>query len=145
MTTLGDALVLGLGRSGRAVATYLAGLVQSGEVSSVTAYDAADNDTVRSWAEELEGLGVKVVLGTSDVAGRFDVCVASPGIPPHAPLMESARAACSRVISEIEFAFLRSGVPWVAVTGTNGSPRQTLWRCPTSRSWSLRSPPSSSL
>jgi UDP-N-acetylmuramoylalanine--D-glutamate ligase len=125
MTTLGDTLVLGLGRSGRAVATYLAGLVSSGEAGSVTACDAADNDALRGHAGELEQLGVKVVLGTGDVAGQYDVCVASPGVSPHTPMMRSARLASRRVISEIEFAFSRSGLPWVAVTGTNGKTTTT--------------------
>ena len=125
MTTLGNTLVLGLGQSGRAVAAYIAGLAASGEAGSVTLYDAADTEALRVLAHPLEELGVQVVLGASDVSGRYDLCVASPGIPPHAPIMKSARAACNAVISEIEFAYVRSKVPWVAVTGTNGKTTTT--------------------
>ena len=125
MTSPGNTLVLGLGKSGRAVAAYVAGLTASDEVGSVTLYDAADNEALRSLARPLQRLGVHVVMGSSDVEGQFDLCVASPGIPPHAPLMKSARLASSAVISEIEFAFARSKVPWVAVTGTNGKTTTT--------------------
>jgi UDP-N-acetylmuramoylalanine--D-glutamate ligase len=125
MSCLGDTLVLGLGKSGRAVATYLAGLIASGDVTSVTLYDAAENDSLREAAEQLGKLGVRVILGTDAVEGGYDLCVASPGISVHAPLMASAREACNFVISEIEFAFSRSGLPWVAVTGTNGKTTTT--------------------
>jgi UDP-N-acetylmuramoylalanine--D-glutamate ligase len=125
MTNPTHVLVLGLGKSGRSVAKYLAGLLAPGDVASVTLYDAADNEALQAAAESLSELGVKVVLGSSAVDGHFDLCVASPGIPPHAPLMRAAREACNAVISEIEFAFTRSSVPWVAVTGTNGKTTTT--------------------
>jgi UDP-N-acetylmuramoylalanine--D-glutamate ligase len=122
---LGDILVLGLGASGAAVARYAAALVAAGEAATVTVYDAAETPELIERAGELAGIGVSVVLGTSQVEGRFDYCVASPGIPPHAPIMRSALAACGEVVSEIEFAFSRSHVPWAAVTGTNGKTTTT--------------------
>lgn len=125
MSGLGDTLVLGLGRSGIATAHYLARLMATGEVTSVTAVDSADNENLRAATEELTLLGVNVVLGTEQVPGKRETCIASPGIPPHAPLMRSAAKSCTRVISEIEFAFIRSRVPWVAVTGTNGKTTTT--------------------
>jgi len=97
----------------------------TGEVDTVTLYDAADNSALRELAAPLEASGVRVVLGSSDVEGEYDLCVASPGIAPNAPIMVSARAACENVISEIEFAYTRSAVPWVAVTGTNGKTTTT--------------------
>ena len=118
-------LVLGLGVSGQATARYCTGLLATGEITSVTALDAADNATLRHVAEELSALGVEVELGASEVSGHYDVCVVSPGIPPHADLMIAAHAACRRVISEVEFAFSRSTRPWIAVTGTNGKTTTT--------------------
>lgn len=134
MKGLGDTLVLGLGRSGIATTRYLAGLVGSAGAESVTALDSGDTPALRAVAEELRSLGATVVLGADEVAGHFDLCVASPGIPPHAPLMQSALASEMPVISEIEFAFSRSTAPWVAVTGTNGKTTTTellahLLRC----------------
>ena len=125
MTPLGRILVLGLGRSGAAAARYATSLLGSGEVSSVTVYDAADADPLRVIAEDLMSLGAHVLLGTSEVEGEYDLCIASPGIPPHAALMRSAMSASRRTISEIEFAFERSTQPWIAVTGTNGKTTTT--------------------
>ena len=125
MSGLGDILVLGLGRSGMAVARHAAKLVLRGEADSVTAMDAGDSEPLKAAGAELAALGVAVILGSDEVGGRFDVCVASPGIPPHAAIMRSARAACARTISEIEFAYSRSDVPWIAITGTNGKTTTT--------------------
>ncbi|HSK47792.1 MAG TPA: UDP-N-acetylmuramoyl-L-alanine--D-glutamate ligase [Coriobacteriia bacterium] len=117
-------LVLGLGSSGVAVAHYCAERIGV-DFSSVTALDTADSDRLREVAQDLETLGVTVRLGVNTVAGSYDLCVASPGIPPHAPLMRAAFSASSRTISEIQFAFERSNCPWVAITGTNGKTTTT--------------------
>ncbi len=125
MTNYGDVLILGLGRSGIATARYATGLVARGAATSVTAYDAAKTPQTERHAEELRALGVRVELGSDQVAGVYSVCVASPGIPPHAPLMRSAREHAERIISEIEFAFVESRQQWIAVTGTNGKTTTT--------------------
>jgi len=93
--------------------------------ASVTVVDAADSPTLARSAEELRRVGARVALGTDFVRGRFDLCVASPGIPPHAPIMVSARLACDRIVSELEFAYTESTCAWVAVTGTNGKTTTT--------------------
>ncbi len=124
MTRLGDILILGLGTSGEAAARYCAAL-PDGEVSSLTLVDGADSPRLRALAEEFAALGARVVLGASAIDGRYDLCVASPGIAPHADLMRSAREACTEVISELEFAYRRSNNVWVAVTGTNGKTTTT--------------------
>jgi len=125
MNTPQRVLVLGLGVSGQATARYCAGLRATGEFASVTVLDAGDSAALREVAAELTGLGVIVKLGASKLPGSFDVCVVSPGIPPHAPLMLAACAAGGRIISEVEFAFSRSARPWIAVTGTNGKTTTT--------------------
>jgi UDP-N-acetylmuramoylalanine--D-glutamate ligase len=125
VTSLGDIAVLGLGKSGRAVAAYAARLVGEGSAASVTALDAADNDTLRAAVAQLEAAGVTVALGCEGVNARYDLCVASPGLPPHSALMSWADSACDKVVSEIEFAFEQSDVAWVAVTGTNGKTTTT--------------------
>ncbi len=125
MTGWGDILVLGLGRSGSAAARAALGLVAEGRARSVTAVDAAENPVLAATAEQLMSLGARVALGSPEVHGHFDVCVASPGIAPHAPLMVSAYAAADKVISEVEFAFALSSQTWVAITGTNGKTTTT--------------------
>lgn len=124
MDPLGHVLILGLGSSGEAAARYCASL-PADEVSSVTIVDAADDDRVREAKARLAELPVSVVTGTDEVVGAYDFCIASPGIPPHAPLMSAARAACDTIVSEIEFAYRRSISPWVAITGTNGKTTTT--------------------
>jgi len=121
---LGDMLVLGLGASGVAAARYCANLLGD-DVASVLVVDAADTPALRVRAEELSALGATVSLGSDTMAGRFDLCIASPGIPPHSKLMSAARECSARIVSEIEFAYGRSACPWVAVTGTNGKTTTT--------------------
>ncbi len=125
MTSYGDILVIGLGRSGVATARYAIELVARGEATSVTAYDAAQKPDIEQRAESLRALGVRVVLGSDHIDGAYTVCVASPGIPPHAALMQSAMDCADQVISEIEFAFIESRQQWIAVTGTNGKTTTT--------------------
>ena len=124
MEHLGDILVLGLGTSGAAAARYCAKLLGS-EASSLTVVDGADGPRLRELADELAGEGAVVMLGASALHGRYDLCIASPGIPPHSELMRAATQCSARVISELEFAYSRSDCPWVAVTGTNGKTTTT--------------------
>lgn len=116
-------LVLGLGASGRAAAVYAAARPE--RFGPVVAVDAADSPALREAAAELEVRGVRVFLGSDGVEGRFELCVASPGIPPYAPLARAAATASERMISEIEFAYEESRSTWVAVTGTNGKTTTT--------------------
>jgi len=122
---LGDILVIGLGTSGLASARYAARLAQAGEATSVTVVDAASGDVLEERAAVLRALGVRVQLGTDAVDGRYDLAIASPGIPPHAAIFRAAQAASGKLVSEIEFAFMRSVHTWVAITGTNGKTTTT--------------------
>jgi len=124
VTRLGDILVLGLGASGRASARYCAARI-GGEVDSVTVVDTADTAELRAVAADLERIGVATRLGSDSLDGHWNLCIASPGIPPHAPIMIAARSCCDEVVSEIEFAYRRSASPWVAITGTNGKTTTT--------------------
>lgn len=124
MAGLGDILVLGLGSSGCAATRYCCSLLGT-EADSVTVIDTSDADHVRQRAETLGALGARVLLGSDSVPGHYDLCIASPGIPPHAPVMAAARNAAEEVISEVEFAYRRSVSPWVAITGTNGKTTTT--------------------
>jgi len=124
VSRLGHILVLGLGASGAAAARHCAALL-GGDVESVTAADAADTPELRALASDLEGMGVQVRLGATGLDGHWGLCIASPGIPPHSPLMSAAVAHCDEVVSEIEFAYRRSACPWVAITGTNGKTTTT--------------------
>ena len=120
---LGNVLVLGLGRTGEAVADYLRGPA-SGRVDSVTLYGGASSKAGEK-TRELEEAGVRVVTGTEEVTGAYDLAVASPGIPDTSDFFLSAAACSSEVVSEPELAFRESPERWVAITGTNGKTTTT--------------------
>ena len=95
-------LVLGQGTSGTDVVRWA--LAHPERVSHITLYggtkSAPTPDTL-----ELERAGVACVYGTEDVAGTYDVCVASPGISEFSPFFASARAHATEVMGEPEFAY----------------------------------------
>ena len=111
-------LVLGQGGTGLELASWAASHL-GGRVTSVTVYGGASSaPTERTTA--LEAAGVAFVYGTEEVAGTFDICVASPGISEFCEFFRSARAASSQIMGEPEFAWLLSPERWCAITGTNG-------------------------
>lgn len=120
---LGRTLVLGLGKTGESCARYLASLVPE-RVESVTLYGGASSAPGEK-TRALEALGVTVVCGTEEVAGSYDLAVASPGIPEGSAFFRSAVAAATEVIGEPELAFRESPERWVAITGTNGKTTTT--------------------
>ena len=109
--------IIGLGASGQAAARLA--LRHGGEVC---VSDDADTPRLRARAAELTALGAHVRLGGHDpdriAASRL--VVASPGIPPAAPVLSSLGGTGKRWISEPEFAFRFFRSPLIAVTGTNG-------------------------
>lgn len=126
-TRLGDVCVLGLGKTGEAVAAYLIALPKE-RVSSVTLYGglrSVEGEATRA----LEALGVRVVLGTEDVTGRYDLAVASPGIPEGSAFVAAAKACSDEFIGEPELAWRESPERWLAITGTNGKTTTTSLTC----------------
>ena len=121
--SLGNVCVLGLGKTGEALCRHLA--AHLGEtVASVTLYGGASQEA-SDLTRELEGLGVRCVLGTEDVEGSYDLVVASPGIPENSAFVASARAHSTELISEPELAFRESPERWLGITGTNGKTTTT--------------------
>lgn len=118
-------LVLGLGRSGEAVARYAAVERELGADVTVTAVDEAVDPTAVARARMFEDLGARVVLGADEAPGEWDLVVASPGIPPSSRLMRWALTLGVPVVSEVELAWRLSRCAWVAVTGTNGKTTTT--------------------
>jgi UDP-N-acetylmuramoylalanine--D-glutamate ligase len=114
--------VLGLGRSGTAVARLLAA-----RGAEVYASDASTAGPVVEAAAALEGPRVAVELGRHD-AGRLAACewiVTSPGIPPHAAVLRHPGVIARPVFSEIEVASWFVSAPIAAITGTNGKTTTT--------------------
>ena len=123
---LGDVLVLGLGKSGRAVAKYCLELI-GGRVRTLTIAAGEKNDAALEFASTCRMDGVEVLFDQYTFERHYDVCVASPGISQFSRFYENAQAASDEVISEVEFAWRESPADsrWVAITGTNGKTTTT--------------------
>ena len=109
----GPFLVVGLARSGRAVARLLAG---RGE--TVRGVDTGHPEG----AEGLRGLGVEVFLDTDGLAqleGTRTV-VKSPGVPREEPVIAAALERGVEVVGELELGWRALPNRFLAVTGTNG-------------------------
>lgn len=119
---LGRVLVLGFGKSGQAVARYVASLPK-GRAESLTIMAGDRNPEADELARELhEKVNAKVLFGSQKVEGVFDLCITSPGIPPTSTLFRSAKSCSVEVIGEVEFAWREAdeNSRWVGITGTNG-------------------------
>src|SRR5205085_7867663 len=71
---------------------------------------------------------VHVQLGAHDLEriGRASPVVASPGVPPSAPPLATARARGIEIVSEVEIALrMLPNLPYIAITGTNGKTTTT--------------------
>jgi UDP-N-acetylmuramoylalanine--D-glutamate ligase len=115
--------VIGLARSGRAVATLLA---RSGH--KVYASDAGRSPELEETAAALEAEQVRVELGGHDIdrVGRASLVVVSPGVPPDAPVILAAHNRRIDVVSEVEIALrFMPKLDYIAITGTNGKTTTT--------------------
>ncbi len=107
--------MVGLGVAGASAARRLA---QRGW--DVTVVEDRPSDASRARAV---GLDVRVVEAPDDVTALVeaaDVVVPSPGVPVGHPAIQHALATGRRVWTEFELAARWSGIPMVAITGTNG-------------------------
>jgi UDP-N-acetylmuramoylalanine--D-glutamate ligase len=109
----GPFLVVGLARSGVAVARLLVGRGES--------VKGVDSGTPKG-VERLSEVGVEVFLDTDGLAlleGTRTV-VKSPGVPREAPVIAAALERGIDVVGELELAWRAIPNRFVAVTGTNG-------------------------
>jgi UDP-N-acetylmuramoylalanine--D-glutamate ligase len=115
-------LVLGLARTGRATARFLA---QQG--ADVMVSDIRSAAEMQSEINALGGLPIQYRLGCQDLncLDAAELVVPSPGVPMGNILLEEARRRGIEIISEIELAYRYLSVPLVAVTGTNGKSTTT--------------------
>ncbi|MDB4907532.1 MAG: UDP-N-acetylmuramoylalanine--D-glutamate ligase [Gemmatimonadetes bacterium] len=119
----GEVAVLGLGRSGRSVATLLA---RTG--SRVYASDGSTDEVIARNADALREEGVDVEVGGHDLdrIRKASLVVASPGIPPEAAPIAAAHAAGVPLVGEIEIALrFLPHLRYIAITGTNGKTTTT--------------------
>ena len=114
-------LVLGLSKSGIAAAKL--GINLGYDVYLTEGKSEVNEIQVK----ELQSLGIKVEYGKhSDafIKGSAFV-ITSPGIPPKSEIFKRIQKENIPIISEVEFAYLNSDTPFIAITGTNGKTTTT--------------------
>ena len=113
---------MGLARTGVACSRFLAR-----QGASVVATDMRDEDALANVLAELDGLGIRFVLGRHDESDFLaaDMIVVSPGVPMDHPLLLLAKEGGREIVSEIELASRFIAAPIVAITGTNGKTTTT--------------------
>jgi UDP-N-acetylmuramoylalanine--D-glutamate ligase len=115
--------VIGLGASGIAAARLA---VEKG--GDVYVSDSRTDYAVTARRDDLGDPGITVELGGHDIERMVDagLVVASPGIPPDAPVLRALAERGVRWISEPEFAARFFTGSLIAITGTNGKTTTTL-------------------
>ena len=123
---LGRVLILGLGKSGMATASYCARLIGD-RVDHLAIAAGKRSPSALEFAEEIGAAGAVVEFDHELIEGTYDICIASPGISQFSDFYKSAQAASGEIMSEVEFAWRESAADsvWVAITGTNGKTTTT--------------------
>ena len=115
-------LVVGLARTGVALAHFLAG-----QGAQVTVTDAASPEALAEARREMDALGAVQELGVPQPQEPqgYDLILVSPGVPPELTWLEAARQAGVPVWGELELASHFFTLPVLAVSGTNGKTTTT--------------------
>lgn len=113
--------VIGMARSGTAVAQLL-----SGKGATLLVSDAGAAETLKGNTEVLKSLGIPYeVGGHSEQIYTADMMVISPGVPSSAPVVREAIRRGMPVWGELEVASWFCRAPIAAITGTNGKTTTT--------------------
>ena len=116
--------ILGLSLTGLAVTEYLQ---EQGANCFVSEYAPASS--VNSAArQKLDTLQVPYEMGghSATCFNHSDLVILSPGIPPHAAVLQELQASQKKLISEIELAATETTQDIIGITGTNGKTTTTL-------------------
>jgi len=111
--------VIGMGRSGIAVANFLAD-----KQARVTLIDQKERQDLEEAVQKLNP-AVQTRFGSSTLAGNEALIILSPGIDIDSSFLESAVRQGIPIWSEVELACRFSTCPIVAITGTNGKSTTT--------------------
>lgn len=134
-------LILGLSKSGIAAAKFAAskgydvyiteskGVNEAGKLDNPATPQGIKgvNEGVNPQIEELKSLGIKIECGlhSEKFISGSSFAVTSPGIPPKSEIFRRLNEKNIKIISEIEFAYLNTKTPFIAITGTNGKTTTT--------------------
>ena len=77
--------------------------------------------------EELKTLGIKIETGghTDSFINGSTFAITSPGIPPKSEIFQKLKERNIPIISEIEYAYRNTDIPFIVITGTNGKTTTT--------------------
>ena len=114
-------LVLGLSKSGIAVAKYL----KHHGYDVYLTENKKEIDIKKVKELELEEIHVEYGAHTPKFIDNASYAITSPGIPPKAEIFKMLNERNVPVISEVEFAWQNSDIPFIAITGTNGKTTTT--------------------
>ena len=115
-------VILGMARQGLALARFAA---SSG--AKVTISDLRTEEQLRSSIEELDGLGIKYVLGEHpmNLLTDTDILAISGGVPADMPLVQAARSQGIIISNDSQEFIQRSPAPCVGITGSAGKTTTT--------------------
>lgn len=116
-------LILGLSKSGIAAAKLAK---KRGFEVYITEGNKPKEQFLES-IQELKNLGIHIETeGHSDeFIDGTSFAITSPGIPPKSEIFKKLGAKNIRIISEIEFAYENTKIPFIVITGTNGKTTTT--------------------
>lgn len=119
-------LILGLSKSGIAAAKYAA---KQGYDVYITESKPLDKvkEECRARVDELKNEGIKIECGyhSEEFISGAAFAITSPGIPPKSEIFRRLEEKNTKIISEIEYAYLNTKIPFIAITGTNGKTTTT--------------------
>ncbi len=119
-------LILGLSKSGIAAAKFAN---KQGYEVYITESKSLDKikEECKSQVEELKNLGIKIECGyhSDEFISGAKFAITSPGIPPKSEIFKRLAEKNTKIISEIEYAYLNTKIPFIAITGTNGKTTTT--------------------
>ena len=114
-------LILGLSKSGIAAAKFAK--THGADVYLTESKEDVDIKQVK----DLESAGIHVEYGhhSQEFINGAKMAVTSPGIPPHSDIFKKLKSENIPIISELEFAYRNSDIPFIIITGTNGKTTTT--------------------
>ena len=116
-------LILGLSKSG--IAAAFAVKKRGGDVWITEGKEPKEEYLDK--IEELKALGVHIEIGrhSDEFIEGTSYAITSPGIPPKSEIFQKLRNKNIPIISEIEFAYRNTDIPFIVITGTNGKTTTT--------------------
>ena len=116
-------IILGLSKSGISAAK---GVNKRGGEAFITEAKEPKEEYIKE-IDELKNLGIHVETGghTDAFIEGAKFAITSPGIPPKSEIFQKLRGRSIPIISEIEYAYRNTDIPFIVITGTNGKTTTT--------------------